>query len=170
MANFIDLDILESSDLKKIIDDAIKRKKNREKLFKGDLDPDTPLRGLILAMLFEIPSTRTRVSFDVAIRQLGGKSLIMNSDEMQLGRGESIADTSRVLSKYVDMVMLRSLDHRSLEEMARYSEIPVINGLTDMSHPCQVMADLMTFTELRGDFSNKKFVWYGTRPLSEKWA
>ncbi len=161
MPNFIDIELIASSELQSIIDQAILRKKNRFDAFSGEKDKDNPLQGLILAMLFEIPSTRTRVSFDIGIRQLGGSSLIMNSEEMQLGRGESIADTSRVLSNYVDIIMLRSLKHRSLEEMTEYSSVPVINGLTDQSHPCQVLADLMTFIEIRGSLENKKFVWIG---------
>lgn len=171
MSNFVDIDLIDSSDLKKIIDEAIIRKKNRANSFTGKIDKDAPLNGLILAMLFEAPSTRTRVSFDVAIHQLGGKSLIMNSDEMQLGRGETVADTSRVLSKYVDVIMLRCLDHKSLDEMAKFASIPVINGLTNKSHPCQVLADLMTFVELKGDIANKKFVWYGDyNNVTQSWV
>tara|TARA_B100002051_G_C16696321_1_gene618365 strand:+ start:235 stop:1152 length:918 start_codon:yes stop_codon:yes gene_type:complete len=161
MRNFLDIDLINSSDLNQIIDQAIIRKNKRRGLYNGEVDTDKPLKNLILAMLFEIPSTRTRVSFDVAIRQLGGQSLIMNSDQMQLGRGESIADTSRVLSNYVDLIMLRCLSHESLLDMATFSSVPVINGLTDRSHPCQVLADLMTFIEKKGDLKGKKFVWYG---------
>ena len=147
MRNFLDIDLINSLDLKQIIAEAIIRKNKRKKLTNGEIDQDQPLKNLIIAMLFETPSTRTRVSFDVAVRQLGGQSLIMNSEEMQLGRGESIADTSKVLSKYVDLIMLRCLSHESLEEMAKFSSVPVVNGLTNKSHPCQVLADLMTFIE-----------------------
>ena len=127
MRNFLDIDLINSLDLKQIIAEAIIRKNKRKKLTNGEIDQDQPLKNLIIAMLFETPSTRTRVSFDVAVRQLGGQSLIMNSEEMQLGRGESIADTSKVLSKYVDLIMLRCLSYESLEEMAKFSSVPVIN-------------------------------------------
>ena len=171
MRNFLDIDLINSSDLKQIIAEAIIRKNKRKKLTNGEIDQDQPLKNLIIAMLFETPSTRTRVSFDVAVRQLGGQSLIMNSEEMQLGRGESIADTSKVLSKYVDLIMLRCLSHESLEEMAKFSSVPVVNGLTNKSHPCQVLADLMTFIEKKGDLKGKKFVWYGDyNNVTQSWV
>ena len=171
MPNFIDLNHISSKELKNIIDQAIVRKRNRSSFSKGQLDKDAPLKNLVLAMLFEIPSTRTRVSFDIAIRQLGGNSIIMNSGEMQLGRGESISDTSRVLSNYVDAIMLRCLKHESLFEMAEYASVPVINGLTNKSHPCQVLADIMTFMEIKGDLKNKKFVWYGDyNNVTQSWV
>src|SRR6478672_13196701 len=109
-----------------------------------------PLEGKTLAMIFEKPSTRTRVSFDVGMRQLGGESIMLTGAEMQLGRGESIADTARVLSRYVDAIMIRTLAHGMLRELADYADVPVINGLTKLSHPCQVMADVMTFEERKG--------------------
>ena len=111
---------------------------------------DRPLAGKTLAMIFDKPSTRTRVSFDVAMRQLGGDAIMLTGQEMQLGRGETIADTARVLSRYVDAIMIRTLDHATLIELARHATVPVINGLTRRSHPCQVMADVMTFEEHRG--------------------
>ena len=114
-----------------------------------------PLEGKTLAMIFERPSTRTRVSFDVGMRQLGGESIMLTGAEMQLGRGETIADTARVLSRYVDAIMIRILNHEALLELAAHATVPVINGLTRRSHPCQVMADLMTFEEHRGPIKGK---------------
>jgi ornithine carbamoyltransferase len=120
-----------------------------------------PLAGKSLAMIFDKPSTRTRVSFDVAMRQLGGETIVLTGQEMQLGRGETIADTARVLSRYVDAIMIRILDHEALLELARYATVPVINGLTRLSHPCQVMADLMTFEEHRGSIAGRRVAWTG---------
>ena len=120
-----------------------------------------PLAGKTLAMIFERPSTRTRVSFEVAMRQLGGDTILLSGDEMQLGRGETIADTARVLSRYVDAIMIRTLDADQIEELARYATVPVINGLTRRSHPCQVMADVMTFEEHRGPISGRTVAWSG---------
>lgn len=118
-------------------------------------------QGAVLAMLFDKPSTRTRVSFDVAMRQLGGETIVLNSSEMQLGRGETVADTAKVLSRYVDVVMLRSTAHERLLELAENSRIPVINGLTDRSHPCQIFADVMTFEEKKGDITGRVIAWSG---------
>ena len=120
-----------------------------------------PLEGRTLAMIFDKPSTRTRVSFDVAMRQLGGESMVLTTQDMQLGRGESIADTARVLSRYIDAVVIRILDHAALVEFARHATVPVINGLTNISHPCQVMADIMTFEEHRGPIRGKTVAWTG---------
>ena len=120
-----------------------------------------PLEGKTLAMIFEKPSTRTRVSFDVGMRQLGGESIMLTGAEMQLGRGETIADTARVLSRYVDAIMIRILNHEALLELAAYATVPVINGLTRRSHPCQVMADLMTYEEHRGSIEGKTVAWTG---------
>ena len=120
-----------------------------------------PLEGKTLAMIFDRPSTRTRVSFDVAMRELGGETIMLTGAEMQLGRGETIADTARVLSRYVDAIMLRILDHSDMLEMARYATVPVINGLTKQSHPCQVMADILTFEEHRGPIAGRKIAWSG---------
>ncbi|MDP2618861.1 MAG: ornithine carbamoyltransferase [Hyphomicrobiales bacterium] len=119
------------------------------------------LAGLALTMIFEKPSTRTRVSFDLAMRQLGGQTLTLSHDELQLGRGETIADTARVLSRYADVILLRTGHHDHLQELARFSEVPVINGLTDRSHPCQVMADIMTFEEHRGAIEGSIVAWVG---------
>jgi ornithine carbamoyltransferase len=120
-----------------------------------------PLENRVLAMIFEKPSTRTRVSFDVAMRQLGGEVIVLSGAEMQLGRGETIADTARVLSRYVDAIMARILDHDALVELAQHASVPVINGLTRESHPCQVMADVLTFEEHRGAIAGRKVAWTG---------
>jgi ornithine carbamoyltransferase len=120
-----------------------------------------PLQGKVLAMIFERPSTRTRVSFDVGMRELGGETIMLTGAEMQLGRGETIADTARVLSRYVDAIMIRMLDHAKVRELAEYASVPVINGLTKLSHPCQVMADVMTYEEHRGSIKGKMVAWLG---------
>jgi ornithine carbamoyltransferase len=120
-----------------------------------------PLEGRTLAMIFDKPSTRTRVSFDVAMRQLGGAAILLTGQEMQLGRGETIADTARVLSRYVDIILIRTLNHDTLTELARHATVPVINGLTRRSHPCQVLADVMTFEEHRGPIRGKTVAWTG---------
>jgi ornithine carbamoyltransferase len=122
---------------------------------------EQPLAGKMLAMIFDKPSTRTRVSFDVAMRQLGGDTIVLTGQEMQLGRGETIADTARVLSRYVDAIMIRTLDHETLIELAAHATVPVINGLTRQSHPCQVLADVMTFEEHRGSIRGKIVAWTG---------
>ncbi|MGZ8324412.1 MAG: ornithine carbamoyltransferase, partial [Rhodoplanes sp.] len=123
--------------------------------------PAQPLAGKTLAMIFDKPSTRTRVSFDVAMRQLGGDTLVLTGHDMQLGRGETIADTARVLSRYVDAIMIRTLDPEDLQELAQHATIPVINGLTKRSHPCQVLADVMTFEEHRGPIRGRRVAWTG---------
>ena len=120
-----------------------------------------PLEGKTLAMIFDKPSTRTRVSFDVGMRELGGETLMLTGTEMQLGRGETIADTARVLSRYVDAIMIRMLDHAAVRELAAHASVPVINGLTKLSHPCQVMADLMTYEEHRGPIQGRHVAWMG---------
>jgi ornithine carbamoyltransferase len=127
--------------------DAMDRKAARSGWPKGKADSDAPLAGHTLGMIFEKNSTRTRTSFEMAMKQLGGDSIFMASGQMQLGRGESIADTARVLSRYVDAIMIRTDDHAKIEELAKYASVPVINGLTDLSHPCQIVADLLTVTE-----------------------
>ena len=121
----------------------------------------SPLAGKTLAMIFDKPSTRTRVSFDVAMRQLGGEAILLTAQEMQLGRGETLADTARVLSRYVDAIMIRILDHEAVAELARHATVPVINGLTRRSHPCQVLADVMTFEENRGPIRGRTVAWSG---------
>ncbi|MCD2324713.1 ornithine carbamoyltransferase [Sphingomonas sp. IC-56] len=141
--------------------DALQRKEARAGFPKGRADADAPLAGHVLAMIFEKNSTRTRVSFDMAIRQLGGTSIVMDAGSMQIGRGESIADTARVLSGYVDAIMIRTDDHQKLVDMAKYASVPVINGLTDASHPCQIMADLLTIIESGKALPGLKVAWLG---------
>ena len=162
MKNFINISDLDKRDLRFIIDNAKKKKEKRSSLNKNVIDSDPPLDGKILIMIFEKPSTRTRISFDIAVKQLGGKSLILNPDEIHYGTGnESLHDTAKVLSQYADIVMLRTHAHKNLEEFSKYLNIPIINGLTDLSHPCQIMSDIMTFEELKGPIKNKKIAWLG---------
>ncbi len=149
-----------------MIGDAIDRKAARvgadgSAWPKGRVDSDAPQAGHVLGMIFEKNSTRTRVSFDMAIRQLGGTSIVMDAGSMQLGRGESVADTARVLSRYVDAIMIRTDDHAKLVEMAEYASVPVINGLTDLSHPCQIMADLLTVIEHGKPLPGLEVAWLG---------
>ena len=150
MRHFIDLATAGRGGLRAILDDAHRRKAGREGRARGEADTDAPLAGRVLACIFEKPSTRTRFSFDVAMRQLGGTTIVTSGGEMQLGRGESVADTARVLSRMVDVVMLRCADHATIEELGTQATVPVINGLTDLTHPCQAMADMMTVEERLG--------------------
>lgn len=159
--HFLDLDAVTPADIRLMLDNSVKRKSQRNGMAKATPDADSPLKGKLLAMLFEKPSTRTRVSFDVAMRQLGGETLLLNGNDTQLGRGETIADTARVLSRYVDAIMIRTTDHTHLTELAEYATVPVINGLTDRSHPCQLMADVMTFEEHKGPIKGQKIAWVG---------
>ena len=144
-----------------MLGDALDRKRARRTWPKGQPDADSPLSGRVLAMIFEKNSTRTRVSFDMAMRQLGGSAIVMEAGGMQLGRGETIADTARVLSRMVDAVMIRTDDHAKIEELAAHSEVPVINGLTDLSHPCQIMADLLTVLERGKALPGLQVAWLG---------
>lgn len=159
--HFLDLDDVTPVDIRAILESSKKRKAGRAGLGQAEPDADKPLKGKLLAMLFEKPSTRTRVSFDVAMRQLGGETLLLNGNDTQLGRGETIADTARVLSRYVDAIMIRTTDHKHLLELAEYASVPVINGLTDRSHPCQLMADVMTFEEHKGPIAGRRIAWVG---------
>ncbi len=161
MPNFLDIKTIESSELKKIIQTALEIKKSRSGFTKGALDRDKALKDHIVALIFEKPSTRTRVSFDVGVRQMGGQIMVLSGNDMQLGHGETIADTARVLSRYVDLIMLRTYEEATLHEMAQFATVPVINGLTNFSHPCQIMADIMTYEEHRGSIEDKKIVWSG---------
>lgn len=155
--HFLDLSEVSAEDLRLILD--ISRKLKRERgIMRGTKGP---LAGRVLAMIFERPSTRTRVSFDVGMRELGGETIMLTGAEMQLGRGETIADTARVLSRYVDAIMIRILDHAALDELARHATVPVINGLTKLSHPCQIMADVMTYEEHRGAITGRTIAWTG---------
>ncbi|QTL04884.1 ornithine carbamoyltransferase [Aquabacter sp. L1I39] len=154
--HFLDLTDIPAEELRRVIEMS-KDLKARKKA--GDLDK--PLAGKSLAMVFDKPSTRTRVSFDLAMRQLGGETIMLTGTEMQLGRGETIADTARVLSRFVDAIMIRILSHEDLVELAGNATVPVINGLTRISHPCQVMADVLTFEEHRGGIAGAKVAWTG---------
>jgi ornithine carbamoyltransferase len=161
MRHFLNLADAGADGIAAILADAHDRKAARAGWPKGRVDADAPLAGHILACVFEKNSTRTRVSFDVAIRQLGGSSIVLDAGTMQLGRGESIADTARVLSGYVDAIMIRTDDHMKVVEMAHHATVPVINGLTDASHPCQIMADLLTIIESGKALPGLKVAWLG---------
>ena len=161
MNHFLDIHKTDTADLRAIIDQARVMKDARGDLPKGTPDADQPLAGRMVALIFEKPSTRTRVSFDMGVRQMGGQSMVLSGSEMQLGHGETIADTARVLSRYVDMIMIRTFDESILLELAEYASVPVINGLTDRTHPCQIMADIMTFEEHKGPIKGKKIVYLG---------
>ncbi len=159
--NFLSLTDAGPDGIAAMLADAIDRKAARTGWPKGRVDADAPLAGHTLAMVFEKSSTRTRVSFDIAIRQLGGTAVVLDSASSQLGRGESVADTARVLSGYCDAIMVRTDDHAKLLEMAEYASVPVINGLTDDSHPCQIMADLQTILESGKALPGLKVAWLG---------
>jgi ornithine carbamoyltransferase len=164
--HFLDLSEVPKDDLRAMLD-LSRAMKARQKSGNGD----RPLKGKTLAMIFEKPSTRTRVSFDVGMRQLGGESIMLTGQEMQLGRGETFADTARVLSRYVDAIMIRILSHDALVEMAKYATVPVINGLTRRSHPCQVLADVMTYEEHRGTIKGRTVAWTGdANNVMASWA
>jgi ornithine carbamoyltransferase len=161
MPHFLDLSSAGASGIAAILADALDRKAARAGWPKGRADADAPLAGHTLACVFEKSSTRTRVSFDMAMRQLGGSALVLDSATTQLGRGESVADTARVLSGFCDAIMVRTDDHAKLEEMAHYATVPVINGLTDASHPCQIAADLLTVIESGKALPGLKWAWFG---------
>jgi ornithine carbamoyltransferase len=156
--HFLDILAVPAPELRHVLNASLAMKAAR---VKGEPPPERPLAGKTLAMIFDRPSTRTRVSFDKAMRELGGDAMMLTGTEMQLGRGETLADTARVLSRYVDAIMIRILDHHAMEELARYASVPVINGLTKQSHPCQVMADILTFEERRGPIRGRKIAWSG---------
>jgi len=160
--NFINISDISKEELRSIINKAKKRKEKRSSQNKNAVDSDNLLDGKILIMIFEKPSTRTRISFDLAVKQLGGKSLTLNPEEIHYGTGnESIHDTSKTLSQYADIVMMRTYEHKKILEFSKYLTIPIINGLTDLNHPCQIMSDIMTFEELKGPINNKKIAWVG---------
>ena len=161
MTHFLDLADLTGDDLRRLLDAAHARKAARAGLPKGAVDADAPLADYVLAMIFEKPSTRTRLSFDLGMRQLGGQTMVLNQSDMQLGRGESIADTAQVVSRFADIAMLRTGAHDNLMALAEASSIPVINGLTAHSHPCQIIADLLTFEEHKGRLAGQKLAWLG---------
>jgi ornithine carbamoyltransferase len=159
--HFLDLDAIAPVALRAILDEAHRRKRARAGYLKGAPDADAPLAHHVLAAIFEKNSTRTRVSFDMAMRQLGGATLTMNAGDTQLGRGEPIEDTARVLSRMVDGVMIRANAHQSIVDFAAAATVPVVNGLTDKSHPCQIMADLMTLEERGVELLGAKLAWVG---------
>ena len=161
MRHFLNLSDAGGDAIAAMLNDAIERKKARQGWPKGQADADAPLAGHTLAMVFEKNSTRTRTSFEMAMKQLGGDSIFMASGQMQLGRGETIADTARVLSRYVDAIMIRTDDHDKVTELAHYASVPVINGLTDLSHPCQIVADLLTVMEHGKALPGLELAWLG---------
>jgi len=161
MTHFLDIHTTEQDALRGMIAEARRIKDARAGRPKGAPDDEQPLKNHMVALIFEKPSTRTRVSFDVGVRQMGGQTLVLSGSEMQLGHGETIADTARVLSRYVDLIMIRTFEESTLMELAEHASVPVINGLTNSSHPCQLMADVMTFEEHRGSIAGKKVVWTG---------
>ena len=162
MKNFINISDCSSVELRAIIEEAKKRKQNRSGLNKSAPDEDKPFEGKSMAMIFEKPSTRTRMSFDIAVKQLGGSSIILNPDGIHYGKGdETLKDTAKVLSEYVDIVMLRTSSHKNLEEFGKHLDIPVINGLSDVSHPCQIMSDILTYEESNGSIEGKTVSWIG---------
>lgn len=161
MTHFLDIHKTDPADLRSMIDTARSMKEARAGQPKGTPDADQPLANHMVALIFEKPSTRTRVSFDVGVRQMGGQTMVLSGKEMQLGHGETIADTARVLSRYVDLIMIRTFEEQTLLELAEYADVPVINGLTDRTHPCQIMADILTYEEHRGWIKGKKVVWSG---------
>ena len=159
--HFLDIHRTDATELRGMIDGARAMKSARNGRPKGMADDDQPLAGRMVALIFEKPSTRTRISFDVGVRQMGGQTMVLSGADMQLGHGETIADTARVLSRYVDLIMIRTFEEATLLEMAEHSDVPVINGLTNRTHPCQIMADVMTYEEHRGPIAGRKVVWSG---------
>ena len=161
MRHFLDIDTTDAAALAGMLAEAAAMKSARDGLPRGTPDAEQPLAGRVVALIFEKPSTRTRVSFDVGARQMGAETLVLSGAEMQLGHGETIADTARVLSRYVDLIMIRTFEEATLAELAEHASVPVINGLTNSSHPCQIMADLLTYAEHRGPIAGRKVVWSG---------
>jgi ornithine carbamoyltransferase len=161
MRHFLDLHAVPAAELRGILGLAAEMKSGRTGLPRAAIDAARPLGGRMVALVFEKPSTRTRVSFDVGVRQLGGETVVLSGGEMQLGHGETIADTARVLSRYVDLIMIRTFEAATLQELADNATVPVINGLTDASHPCQIMADVLTYEEHRGPIRGAKVLWCG---------
>ena len=162
MKNFINISDHSSNVLRTIIDEGKARKLKRKDLNKSATDEDRPFEGKSMAMIFEKPSTRTRMSFDIAVKQLGGSSIILNPDGIHYGKGdETLKDTAKVLTEYVDIVMLRTSLHKNLEEFGKYLGIPIINGLSDTGHPCQIISDILTFEENNGLITNKTISWLG---------
>ena len=162
MNNFLNISDLSAQQLRQIIEEAKERKSNRKGFNKSEVDQDKPFAGKSMIMMFEKPSTRTRISFDIAAKQLGGSTIILNQEGIHYGKGEeSIKDTAKVLSQYVDLIMIRTAAHKNLVEFAKHADIPVINGLSEISHPCQIMSDILTFEELKGNIKGKTIAWLG---------
>ncbi len=162
MKSFLNISDFSSADLRSIIEEAKIRKSKRGGLNKSAPDSDKPFEGKSMVMIFEKPSTRTRISFDIAVKQLGGSSIILNPGEIHYGKGdETIKDTAKILSEYADIVMIRTSSHKNLEELSKNSYIPVINGLSELSHPCQIMSDILTFEEKKGMINGKIISWIG---------
>ena len=161
MRDFLNLNELASDELRTILSHAITSKKKINSTLAGGKNKNAPLNGKTVAMIFDKPSTRTRVSFDVGIKQLGGQSLILSGSDTHLGHGESISDTAKVLSRYVDLIIIRTFEEDILYELAENAEVPIVNGLTNATHPCQSMADVMTFEELRGPILGRNILWLG---------
>jgi len=162
MKNFINISDIDKKDLRKIIDYAKLHKQKRSNLKKSAIDPKAPLADKVLIMIFEKPSTRTRMSFELAMKQLGGQLLVLDTKQSHYGSGyESTHDTAKILSQYGDIVMMRTNKHEHFLKFSKHLTIPIINGLTDLSHPCQIMSDIMTFEELKGPIKNKKIAWLG---------
>jgi len=160
--HFLDLADFDAAALKRLVAKAKARKSARAGASHATLDGDAPLRGKMLALIFEKQSTRTRISFDVGMRQLGGETMVLNGYDLQLGHGESVADTARTLSRYVDGIVLRTAEHEKLMTLAEHASVPVINGLTDLTHPCQALSDVMTFEERVGDIAGRTIGWSGS--------
>ena len=162
MKNFINIADVDKRDLRQIIDQAKIQKRKRANLKKSAIDSNAPLANKVLIMIFEKPSTRTRISFELAMKQLGGQQITLNPKESHYGSGnESTHDTAKVLSQYGDIVMMRAYEHEHFLKFSKHLDIPIINGLTNLSHPCQIMSDIMTFEELKGPIKNKKIAWLG---------
>ncbi|MEM0923793.1 MAG: ornithine carbamoyltransferase [Pseudomonadota bacterium] len=161
MTHFLDLDQVPADQLRAILTESRALKQARVGQPKLTPDADQPFTDRVVALIFEKPSTRTRISFDVGVRQMGGETMVLSGAELQLGHGETVADTARVLSRYVDLIMIRTFQHETLMELAENADVPVINGLTNRTHPCQIMADVMTVEEHRGPIAGKRVVWCG---------
>ena len=161
MNHFLDLHTTDAAALRAMIDAARAMKGARNGRPKAEPDDHQPLKGRMVALIFEKPSTRTRISFDLGVRQMGGQTMVLSGADLQLGHGETIADTARVLSRYVDMIMLRTYEEQVIQEMAEFASVPVINGLTNRTHPCQIMADVLTYEEHRGPIAGRRVVWAG---------
>jgi len=172
MRNFLNIADVSSVELRNIIEKAKQRKNNRSGFTKAQRDNDLPMAGKSMVLIFEKPSTRTRISFELAVKQLGGDTIILDPQSIHYGRGdETLKDTAKVMSEYTDILMIRTSEHKNLEEMGKHATIPIINGLSEISHPCQIMADILTFEECVGDISGKTLAWVGdgNNNMSNSW-